>query len=262
MRELGFSARDSAMAGATTASPDDTSCLVRNPASLVRVGNKVEAMYQNILPHDVETHMEGPTTGLGVPLDNAGLRQKSTIGYIPGADAGISYRIPGTDKYPVSVGVGIFTMAGIELNYPSSRLNTALTGDYDKMVDLRDMRVAPGIAVAFNDKLSVGAAANIGIQGLRTNMATSSLSAAFKYPETSGGGKWDFVAGGGFTVGLLYKLNEMLNLGASYESHGWMGHHKRYQDCLPFIDEPPVVVTSSTMTTRDPGGRFLRPSNH
>ena len=29
-----------------------------------------------------------------------------------------------------------------------------------------------------------------------------------------------------------------------------------------FIEEPPVVVTSSTITTREPAGRFLRPSSH
>jgi long-chain fatty acid transport protein len=232
-RELGFSARDSSMGGATTASPYDTSCLVKNPAALVWIGNRVDAMYQNILPHDVTMNTEGPIGGLA----NRELRQKSNIGYIPGVDIGVSYRIPGTDKYPVSVGCGIFTMAGIELNYPSSRLTNALVNNYDKMIDLRSMRIAPGLAVAFNDKLSFGAVANIAIQGLRTNLAT----ATFPYPETAGGGKWDFTAGAGFTTGLLYKFNEMLNLGACYESHGWMGHHHKYKDSLPYIDEPPVI---------------------
>jgi len=62
------------------------------------------------------------------------------------------------------------------VNYPSSRINSAYTGDYDKMVDLRSLRIAPGIAVAFNDKLSFGATGNIAIQGLRTNLATSTLT--------------------------------------------------------------------------------------
>lgn len=232
-RELGFSARDSAMAGATTASPEDTSCLVRNPAGLVRIGNRIDFEYQNILPHDVTMHTEGPVGGLA----RRGTRQRSNINYIPGVDTGISYRIPGTDKYPISVGFGIFTMSGIELNYPSSRITGVLVNNYDKMIDIRSVRFAPGIAAAFNDQLSFGAAANIAIQGIRTNMATST----FPYPETAGGGKWDFAPGAGFTVGLLYKFNEMLGLGASYESHGWMGHHYRYKDCLPFIDEPPIV---------------------
>lgn len=234
-RMIGFSARDSGMAGATTASPGDTSCLVRNPAELVWIGNRVDLEYLNILPHDVTMRTEGPAGG----LSNVGLKQKSNIDYLPGGNVGISYRIPGTDKYPISVGCGIFTMAGIELNYPTSRLNPALNlaqhGDFDKMVDLRTIRITPGIAVAFNDKLSFGGTANISIQALRTNMTTTS------YRETAGAGNWDFAPGAGFTLGLLYKFNEMLNLGASYESHGWMGHHYKYKDSLPYIDEPPVI---------------------
>lgn len=234
-RMIGFSARDSGMGGATTASSEDTSCMIRNPAGLVRIGNRVDVEYLNILPHDVTMHTEGPVGG----LSNIGLRQKSNIDYMPGANAGISYRIPGTDKYPVSVGCGIFTIAGIELNYPTSRLNPALNpiqnGNFDKMVDLRTVRITPGVAVAFNDKLSFGATGNISIQGLRTNMTTTS------YRETAGAGEWDFAPGAGFTLGLLYKFNEMLSLGTSYESHGWMGHHYKYKDTLPYIDEPPVI---------------------
>ena len=244
-RELGFSARDSAMAGATTASPYDTSCLVKNPAALVWIGNRIDVEYQNIIPEDVSMDTEGPAGKVGpYSLANVGLKQKSTIDYIPGADAGISYRIPGMDKHPVSVGCGIFTMAGIEDNYPSSRINSVLItgGTYDKMADLRSMRVAPGLAVGLTDKLSFGATGNIEIQGFRTNLATTNFNlTTFKYSETAGNGDWDFAPGAGFTLGLLYRFNEMLNLGASYESHTWMGSHFKYKDSVPRIDEPPVV---------------------
>ncbi len=247
-RMIGFSARDEGMAGATTASAEDTSCLVKNPAGLVRIGNRIDASYENILFHDVTMHTEGPAQPLlgGASYANNGLKQKSNIDYIPGGNAGVSYRIPGTDKFPISVGAGLFTIGGMALNYPSSRLNTALLaegGNYDKMVDLRTMRFAPGIAAAFNDKLSFGATANIDIQALRTNLAHSLVGAAVPplFAETAGKGNWDFTVGGGFTLGLLYKINEMFNVGASYESHNWQGHHYQYKDVLPYIDEPPIV---------------------
>jgi len=245
-RMLGFSSRDAAMAGATTASAEDTSCLVRNPAGLVRIGNRVDAEYENIIPHDVSMHTEGVAVppSLPFPLPNIGTIQKSTVTYLPGGNAGVSYRIPGTDKYPVSVGIGVFTMSGVAVDYPSSRLNNRPmplgygVGVYDKMVDLRAMRIAPGIAVAFNDKLSFGATANIAIQGLKADLVRTGDP---NLQETAGSGKWDFAPGAGFTLGLLYQFNEMLSLGASYESHGWMGHHYKYKDCLPYIDEPPVI---------------------
>ncbi|MFA6142359.1 MAG: outer membrane protein transport protein [Candidatus Omnitrophota bacterium] len=238
-RMLGFSARDSAMAGATTASSEDTSCLVKNPAGLVRIGNRIDVGYENILLHDVTLS----TTGHPATYVNDGLKQKSNANYIPGGNAGISYRIPKTDKYPISVGFGMFTIGGMADNYASSRLNTALLqagGDYDKMLDLRTMRFAPGIAAAFNDKLSFGMTANIDLQGLRTDFAVKS-GEAVPFRETAGGKDWDFTVGGGFTLGLLYKVNETLSLGAAYESHNWQQHHHKYKDCLPYIDEPPVI---------------------
>lgn len=237
LRMIGFSARDSGMGGATTASSKDTSCLVKNPAGLVKIGNRIDAEYQNIIPHDVTMRTEGQTYNLLVPLSHVGRKQKSTVNYLAGGDAGISYTINGTDEHPVAVGCGIFNMAGIALSYPSSRINGALisNGVYDREVDLRSMRIAPGLAVGLTDNLSFGATANIAIQGLRTDLATSSLA------ETAGSDKWDFAPGGGFSLGLLYKFNEMLNAGACYESHTWMGHHYKYKDVLPYIDQPQVT---------------------
>ncbi len=245
-RMIGFSARDEGMAGATTASSEDTSCLVKNPAGLVRIGNRIDASYENILLHDVTIQPQGAVIpGTAINYTNAGLKQGSNADYIPGGNAGVSYRIPGTDKYPISVGIGAFTIGGMADNYPSSRLNTALLangGNYDKMLDMRTLRIAPGIAAAWNDKLSFGVTANIDIQALRANLAHSITPAGLTlFSETAGKGNWDFTVGGGFTVGILYKMFDMLSLGASYESHNWQGHHYQYKDCLPYIDEPQIV---------------------
>jgi len=245
-RMLAFSSRDAGMAGATTASSEDTSCLVRNPAGLVRIGTRVDVEYENLMGREVMMHTEGaavPPT-LPLPLPNIGTIQKSTITYLPGGNIAISYRIPGTDSHPVSVGCGVFTMAGVAVDYPSSRLNIRPlplgygVGVYDRMVDLRSVRIAPGIAAGITDRLSIGATANIAIQGLKADLVRTGDATL---QETAGSGKWDFAPGAGFTVGLLYRCNDWISLGASYESHGWMGHHYKYKDCLPYIDEPPVI---------------------
>lgn len=259
-RMIGFSSRDAAMAGATTASSEDTSCLVRNPAGLARIGNRIDVEYENIIPGDVTMRTEGIPVGL-VPFslsNNAGVipfaggpgkLQNSTVDYLPGGNIGVSYRIPGTYKYPVTIGCGAFTMAGVAVSYPNSRLNPALestpalalglgSGVYDRMVDLRAMRIAPGLAVAFSDNLSFGATANIGIQAINADLAFAE-GGFFREQEDSG--KWDFAPGGGFTLGLLYKVNDMLSLGTSYESKTWMGQHYKYKNTLPCIDEPQLV---------------------
>jgi long-chain fatty acid transport protein len=118
------------------------------------------------------------------------------------------------------------------------------SGVYDRMVDLRAARIAPGMAVAFSDSLSFGVTGNIGVQAINADLAFAEgtpnlVGSAFREQEDSG--KWDFAPGGGFTLGLLYKFNDMLSLGASYESQTWMGNHYKYKNTLPYIDEPPVV---------------------
>ena len=129
-RMLGFSARDGAMAGATTASVGDTSCMIKNPASLVKIGNRVDFEYLNLLPHNVSMHTEGA-------LANAGTRQKSKIHYLPGLDAGVSYQLPDlVENYPIAVGCGVFTMAGVAGSYTESRILPALTGQYDRFIYL------------------------------------------------------------------------------------------------------------------------------
>lgn len=232
-RMLGFSSRDSGMGGATTASPADTSCLIKNPAGLVPIGNRVDVQYLNILPHDVSMHTEGA-------YSRQGTIQKSTIDYLPGINAGVSYRLPGTEKHPIALGCGIFTIAGVAVDYPSSRLNLALGGNangvYDRMTDLREMRVTPGLAVGITDKLSFGLTGNIELQALKCDFAKAS-----DFQETAGSGQWDIIPGGGFTLGLLYQVNDMVGLGASYESHTWMQHHHKYKDVLPYVDGPQII---------------------
>jgi long-chain fatty acid transport protein len=255
-RMIGFSSRDSAMAGATTASAEDTSCLVRNPAGLVRIGNRADIEYQNIIPHDVTMRTEGiavPPVPVSLSNNAGGLgkMQDSTVTYIPGGNIGVSYRIPGTEKFPISLGVGAFTIAGVATSYPSSRLNPQLetvlglgSGVYDRMIDLRSMRIAPGIAFGLLDNLSFGAAANIGIQAVNCDLAyaqNAATATGTAFREEARSGKWDFAPGGGFTLGLIYKFNDMLSVGTSYESQTWFGNHYQYKNTLHCIDEPPIV---------------------
>jgi len=228
LRLLGFSGRDLAMAGATTASSEDTSCMVRNPAGLARIGTRADVEYMNIIPHDVTMHTEGV-------LSNAGKIQKSTVTYIPGVDSGFSYRVPGTEKHPIALGCGVFTISGVAVAYPAPRVSERRVGDYDRKVDLRHVRITPGMAVAITDKIDLGATANIALQALRADLTKQN------FQETAGQYDWDIAPGAGFTLGILYKFNEMLGLGASYESHTWMGYHDKYKDILHLIDQPQLV---------------------
>ncbi|MBU0570830.1 MAG: outer membrane protein transport protein [Candidatus Omnitrophica bacterium] len=229
-RMLGFSARDGAMAGATTASAADTSCMIKNPAGLVRIGNRLDMEYLNLLPHDVSMHTEGA-------LSNAGKRQKSKINYLPGMDSGLSYQTSGIGDYPVAVGCGFFTLAGVAGSYAEPRLNPALgVGQYDRFIYLTQSRMTPAIAVGITDNFSIGLAANIGLSSLSTDMAFAASNGT--YPETAGHKKIDMAVGGGFTAGILYTFNDMISIGAAYESKTFMSHFNKYKESFHLIDAP------------------------
>jgi long-chain fatty acid transport protein len=211
----------------------------------VRIGNRIDASYENIILHDVTMATQGKDVVPGINYTNAGVSQKSNIRYIPGVNAGVSYRVPGSDRWSVSVGAGLFTIGGMANNYSRPRLNPTLLangGNYDKMLDMRTVRFAPGAAIGLTDKLSFGVTANIDIQALRTNLAHTITPVGLTlFSETSGGGKWDLAPGAGFSLGLLYQFNDKFSIGAAYESHGWMTHHHRYKDCIPYVDEPQII---------------------
>jgi long-chain fatty acid transport protein len=239
-RMLGFSARDSAMAGATTASSADTSCMIKNPAGLVRIGNRLDLELVNGFLHDVTMHTEGP--GGVASLANVGTRQRSKIGYIPAVNGGMSYQTPGIGDYPVAVGFGWFSMAAIGSSFTETRMNPLLTGQYDRFIFLTQSRMTPTVAVAINDNFSIGFAGNIGFSTLSSDMAKGSTTVGgplgVVYEETAGQKKIDIAVGGGFTAGMLYKFNEMISVGANYESKTFMSHHYKYKDVMYLIDAP------------------------
>ena len=87
-RMLGFGPRDDAMAGATTASSEDTSCLVRNPAGLVRIGNKIDLSYENIFFHDVTIDPEGSGKGAKGYVYQSGIPGEGLEGFIQAPGGG------------------------------------------------------------------------------------------------------------------------------------------------------------------------------
>jgi long-chain fatty acid transport protein len=204
--------------------------MMKNPAGLVRIGNQINVEYMSLLPN-VTLHTEGA-------LANAGLRQKSRIGYIPAGNAGISYYMPDTFPFPVSIGVGGYTLSGLGAAYPESRLTQFFVQKYDRMLVMNTMRTTPTVSMAINDRLSVGLAGNIDIGSMKTDLTTS---AQFGYRETTGSGKWDHAYGGGFTAGILYRATDMVALGASYESQSWMSYFDKYKDVLHYVTQPQVI---------------------
>lgn len=227
MRVIGFSARDAAMGGATTASSEDASCMVKNPAGLVELEDSYEFFSTTYLPR---TSMYAN----GVLARSE--RQKSTESYVAigGMATNITFN-PNQDN-EFSFGLGLFPIAGVSSEYHQSRISPYLGVDtYDRSIEFKHLRLAPTLAKRLNEKLSLGLALNLGLSYYRTDLPTN------VFAKTEGNNHYDEAFGAGFTLGLMYKLNDSFNLGVAYESPTWMEGFDDYQDVAPQINIPQVA---------------------
>jgi long-chain fatty acid transport protein len=112
----------------------------------------------------------------------------------------------------VTVGVAALGIAGAGVDYASGA-TTGLFGSRTYTSYLNG-RVVPAAAYRVNDKLSVGAGANIAY----AQMAYEVMQGMLAKHETAG------ALGLGATVGVTYKVNDLLTVGAAYESQTY------YQD--------------------------------
>lgn len=90
---------------------------------------------------------------------------------------------------------------------------SALPGEQPVVTTKQFYKIAPGFSYQVNDRLSLGAALNIDYQSLALYNASMSM------PQNQ-------VYGFGATVGMVYRLNKQLTLGASYISQQEMDAFK------------------------------------
>lgn len=222
----GVTARDAALGGASSASAKDSSVMVSNPAGLSKLDKGYDFALLLGFP-DADFRSSGM-------LSNS-QAQGSSIDFIGAFSAGAKIAEFALNDIPVSAGFGLYSIAGLESKFDKSRTNAYLLGDnFDRQITLRHMRMPLALSAKLSDKLYAGVAFNIGFNAFRTDMTTSSFT------RTSGNNHWDFSTGFGYTLGLLYDINDSLSLGLSYESETWMNEFDDYKDVLPKLDIPPT----------------------
>lgn len=223
------------MGGAVVAAPDDPlSAAISNPAGLAFLRPQA-AFSAEIFNPNRKTNM-----GFGEIGSHTNIYGVPSIGWVaPAFGDGIVF---GGGVYGTSgLGVNYLQQMPSQLNtYPSAELNGMggpFPNSYAQAFSSIDfMQMAPSIAMKVNHHLAVGATLNIAaeqasFQQTMTGYApaqvmTSSGSYATVpggMPETGGldlsSPSWAY--GVGFTVGALYKVNDMVTLGLTYKSPIW-----------------------------------------
>jgi long-chain fatty acid transport protein len=221
MRMIGFGAVQDSMGGVGVGATLDACSLVSNPAGIADLGWRFDASGGFFKPT-----VSYQASGLGAPIvarDGATLDSDRGGSPIPS----LGYVHPLDDR--LSVGVGVFGVAGMGVDYPANLYGGGSLTSY------LQGRLTPGVAYRLRDGLSVGATANV-------------MMAQMKYDVASGAGQalhdTATAFGIGATVGVKYSPVKAVTIGAAYETRS------TFQDFSFEVPERPNPFGPGTI----PGG--------
>lgn len=220
-----------AMAGASTAAPVDFGASYWNPATLsfldrdeTLVGSELlipSIHYTGILPAGAIRGILPTTTRQGTTRSDSGVGSNLAVGS--------SFKI--TPDSPLTLGLGIFGVAGGSVNFAGSyntptlapRQPPSFFGLGPIYANLALLQIKPMMSYRIGERLAVAAAPVITTGTVQFNPAFFAPGPADQYgiatfpPATNARPFW----GGGFELGLLFEATESWNFGFSYKSPIW-----------------------------------------
>jgi long-chain fatty acid transport protein len=224
----GYGMSAKGMGGAGIAYPQDTLAAATNPAGMVHVGNRMDIGLEIFAP---DRGFNGP----GYSWDGNGSGMMES--WFPIPEFGYNRMI----NPNMSFGVSVFGNGGMNTTYadgdhpftgfPGGTLGSTVG------IDLMQMFIAPTVAYKVNNQLSVGASLNLVAQafeakGLGAFDAMLCMAATPGCGNTTDNGK-DYSFGAGVRVGALYKVNDVVTLGATYQSVSKMTEFDDYYGMFP-----------------------------
>jgi long-chain fatty acid transport protein len=189
MRLTGFGPVQQSMGGASVGAPLDSVTAATNPAGLSLLAPRL----------DVAGAAFSPTVKFDV--GNGAMTGTSSRGtdFLP--TVGAVFRV----QDQLTLGVAVLGTAGMGVKY----------GDFgggELMSSYQNARVAPAVAYKVNDQVSLGLALNL-------------MYAQMKFAEPTAGGQMSIPNassfGYGATVGVTYKPNDMITVGAAFETESY-----------------------------------------
>ena len=219
------------MGGASVAAPIDASgALFWNPATTSGLPSSsmdfgVELLYPQT---HVSSSLPANAFGPGVPGGAVSGSNRGDDGIFALPTMALVYRPTDSD---FTYGLGVFTLGGFGVNYPSSATNPILTpqppnglGLGSVYSELQLLQLVPTVSAQLTDRLSIGGGPTLTMANLRADpLFVTAPNANGSYPAgTHGRLSW----GGGFQVGTYYVLDGGWQLGASFKSPQWLeGFH-------------------------------------
>lgn len=227
----GYGLTAKGMGGAAVAMTEDAFGGANNPASMVRVGNRLDLGVDWFSPKR-SAERKGSIGGVVDFSADSG----STSFFIP--EFGYN-RMLGSD---MSVGLSVYGNGGMNTNYPGENTScgqpgtpmNGLCGQGRLGVDLSQLIVAPTFSLKLNADHSVGAALLLGYQrfkaeGLQAFDNAPGFPAFTGAPGSVTNNGYDSSTGVGLRLGYLGQLGSALRVGASWAPKMNMGAFDKYK---------------------------------
>jgi len=256
---IGVGAYQKGMGGAVTANPGSAMTAITNPAGMAAIGKRADFSMEAFMPErtadftgsggekiESEADMYGvPAIGWTAPVSD-------------GSDLYFGGGMYGTSGLGVDYGRGDFA-PGTKPNRASSP-NPAFTNvDFSGYSSIAFWQMAPTLAWKVNDQLKVGASLNIdyqsvGFQQRITGENSGWTNSQNESPDLQSNfllGRTANAFGFGATIGVLYDVNEMVTVGASYKSpqeFSELEYQLRQNDIASFPDGEGGMVFSQDGT--------------
>ncbi len=194
------------MGGAGTAAPlESIGALHWNPASISALATNEVSFGAELLLADIQlsTTVGGVTNATS---GEAGIAPIPTMGWVHHLD-----------DSPITIGLGIYGIAGFRNNLPADPRNPILAGG-PLFADAEVLQLAPTLSYAVTEKLSIGFAPTVtGIRAMFDPLGPSPIVPA---PTPGSGNRTHW--GGGFQVGVYYITDNCWHLGCSFKSQQWL----------------------------------------
>ncbi len=160
--------------------------------------------------------------GFGVELINPDIQLGSSLGGTTSSDGGWS-AVPAIgwvhhlDGTPVTVGLGVFGVAGFKNNLPRDTANPLLA-TAPAFASAEILQIAPTLSYQLNEHLSVGLSPTITtVTAIFDPLGPSVITTAALEGQAN---RMHF--GGGFQVGGYYKADNGINAGFTFKSKQWI----------------------------------------
>ncbi len=225
----GYGARSKALAGATSALPQDAMAAATNPAGMAFVGDRLDLELEIFNPVREYSVNGAPTLAPGAfPLNPGTVKSGNSVFPIP--TFGWNHMIDNSQ----SIGLTVFGNGGMDTDYPDFSSQTCPPGRSGTFcggstgIDLAQVFISPSYSRRFsNDRFSLGIAPIFAVQAFKA-YGLGAFAPFSSEPQNLSNQGRDFSYGGGVRVGGLVELIPGLHLGVSYKSRVYMTSFSDY----------------------------------